>query len=165
MALATRETDPVAAASAPVLAVGSLVACGMGSGPSVELTRTAWEHGFRGFDLERLGRDLASLGRAGEGPPSEEVGRVMELLRDDAGLDRVFQHLDGLLSTPDSGVPGVLPGEPPGRALGPDGTPVDPGHTGSRSGAVPTPPGGSPPPPDGTPPPDGGTPSTPPPRH
>jgi len=123
---------------AAVLAAGCLVAGGVESGTSVDLVRTAWTHGYRGTDLEQLGRDLGSLGRDGQGPPPEVLRRVRASIC--AGGDRqdLFRNLEAMRGNnppgPGQHPPGMHPGGDPSEHRGPSGPPQDPGHMGSGGG-------------------------------
>ncbi|MFH1833835.1 MAG: hypothetical protein ABH877_02325 [bacterium] len=131
------QTGPVAAA-APVLVVGCLTASGMAPDQSVDLVREAWGRGFRGMELERLGRDLAGLGRPGQGPPPAAIDRLHEMMREGADRERILRHLDTMHGPDGYRGPGIGPGQDPGQMPGPGGPPHDPGHLG-RGGH---PPGG-----------------------
>ena len=70
--MARNDGDRIEPAQAPMLALGILVAAGVGQEKSLEVVGAAWTHGYRGGDLERLGKALGRLGRDGT-PPSDEV--------------------------------------------------------------------------------------------
>jgi len=134
------------ASVAPVLAMGCLVGGGAEAAASLQLVQTAWVHGYRGADLEKLGRDLGALGRDGHGPSPELMQRVMGMIRDGAEHERLFRDLDHLRGPerpgPGAHPPGMMPGEDPTH-MGPGGPPQDPGHTGPGGHHPPPPHGGS----------------------
>jgi hypothetical protein len=138
MHLAADGNQGPAEGKAAVLAVGCLVAGGIEPGTSVDLVRTAWTHGYRGADLEHLGRDLGSLGSGGQGPPPEVLRRVREVIA--AGGDRrdLFRHLEDMRGNhppgPGQHPPGMHPGGDPSMHRGPGGPPQDPGHMGPHGG-------------------------------
>ena len=107
------------AAQAPVLALGVLVASGATPEKSWEVVNAAWRNGYRGEDLERLGKALGRLSRDGQGPPAEAMEQVMAQIRDNAGRDRVFDGLDALYGEGDGrstgAGPGVGKGQDPAR--------------------------------------------------
>jgi len=134
MQLASRGKHGLGEGRAPVLAMGCLVAGGLEPAASLDLVRTAWAHGYRGSDLEQLGRELGSLGGAGQGPPPEVVRHVLDSIRSGADRERLFHHLEALCGggSPGRGPhpPGTRPGEDPSEMHGPGGPPQDPGHMG-----------------------------------
>jgi hypothetical protein len=136
--LAAKEQDGPAAAAAPVLAIGCLAASGMAPDRSAEFVREAWERGFRGMELERLGRDVAGLGHPGQGPPSAAIDQLRGMMREGADRDRILHHLDALRGLEGYRGPGVGPGQDPGQMRGPGGPPHDPGRVGP--GNPPSPP-------------------------
>lgn len=113
--LAAKETRPVEAAQAPVLALGVLVASGATPEKSWEVVSAAWRNGYRGEDLERLGKALGRLSRDGQGPPAEVMEQVMAQIRDNAGRDRVFDGLDALYGDGDGRSTGAGPGAGKGQ--------------------------------------------------
>ncbi len=129
--LAEKEQDGPAAAAAPVLAVGCLAAGGMAPDRSVDFVREAWECGFRGMELERLGRDLAESGRSGQGPPPAALDRIRGMMREGMDRERILRHLDTMRGPDGYRGPGMGPGQDPGQMHGPGGPPRDPGHMGS----------------------------------
>jgi hypothetical protein len=125
MRLAAAEQGGPKEGTAPVLAVGCLVGGGIEPEASLEVVRTAWNHGYRGEELERLGRDLGSLGRSGHAPASEVVAQIMGMIRSNADRENVFRNLDALCR------PATRPGEDPNHMHGPGGPPDNPGGTDS----------------------------------
>ncbi len=121
-----------------VLAVGCLVGSGLSQSASCDLVRMAWQHGFRGTDLERLGRDVGGLKPDEKGqPPEQVVQRLMDSIRAGAPPQEIFHDLDILRGADSPGPgehpPGTRPGEDPSERRGPGGPPADPGHMGSGS--------------------------------
>ncbi len=114
--LAAKESRPVEAAQAPVLALGVLVASGANQDRSWEVVNAAWNNGYRGEDLERLGKALGRFSRDGQGPPAEVMAQVMAQIGGNAGRDRVFEGLDALVG--DGG--GRSTGAGPGAGKGMD---------------------------------------------
>jgi hypothetical protein len=114
--LAAKESRPVEAAQAPVLALGVLVASGANPEKSWEVVNAAWRNGYRGEDLERLGKALGRLSRDGQGPPAEVMDQVLAQIGSNAGRDRVFEGLDALCG--DGG--GRSTGAGPGAGKGQD---------------------------------------------
>jgi hypothetical protein len=145
---ASEPQEQLQEAAAPVLAVGCLVAGGLRTEASMDVVRTAWTHGYRGSDLEKLGRDLGGLGSKGQGPPPEVVQRVLGLIRADGDREKLFKDLDQLRGDGPPGPgfhpPGTRPGEDPSHMRGPGGPPQDPGRQGPHGENPPPPP---PPPP------------------
>jgi hypothetical protein len=144
MRLAAEAHQGPDAGVAPVLATGCLVAGGLKFDVSLDLVRTAWTHGYRGPELEKLGRDLGSLGREGEGPPPAVLDKVLGLIRSGADREMVFRNLDMMRGPGPSGPgyhpPGMGPGEDPSQMHGPGGPPENPGHMGPDGRHHPPPP-------------------------
>lgn len=111
--LAAKETRPVEAAQAPVLALGVLVASGATPEKSWEVVNAAWRNGYRGEDLERLGKSLGRLSRDGQGPPAEVMDQVLAQIGGNTGRDRVFEGLDALCG--EGGGRGANPGAGKGQ--------------------------------------------------
>ncbi len=127
IALAALEDSPMDAVQAPLLALGVLVASGVEPDKSFQVVSSAWEHGYRGDDLKRLGKALGRLGQAGQGPPEDVVDHVLALIGSDTGPERVFQGLDDLGGPDGSYPPGMGPGETPVNPRGPGQRPQTPG--------------------------------------
>jgi hypothetical protein len=111
--LAMHETVPVEAAQAPVLTLGILVSSGIPADKSVKVIDAAWSRGYRGDDLERLGKAVGGLGREGNAPAGELVDRVVALIDQEPSRDRVFQGLDDLMGHETSRVPPITVGDDP----------------------------------------------------
>ena len=121
LSLASADRTGAAGAGAPVLALGVMVTAGLSADRSADVVRTAWNHGYRGGELQRLGQDLAALGRDGKAPPPEAVDRVMTLLQSGQDHDAVFQNLDEMHAPgghPGYNPPGSGPGEDPNHMHG-----------------------------------------------
>lgn len=112
IALAWEEKQSVEAIEAPVLTLGILVASGITADQSMEVVDAAWLHGYRGASLERLGKTLGRLGREGDGPPSEIVAEVLEMIGNGASQDRVFRDLDELIGRDEFRM-STVPGDDP----------------------------------------------------
>jgi len=119
MQLALQDKNPYEAAEAPLLALGILVGSGIAPETSLEVVSLAWENGYRGETMERLG---VGLSRAGGNPAV--VAEVLEMISSGAAQDRVFEGLDELVDR-NLGMraPGLSPGEDPGTRRG--RTPTD----------------------------------------
>lgn len=92
--LASRETDPIQAVQAPVLTLGMLAASSLQPDKAMDLVNCAWKHGYRGNMLEKLGKALGRLGHDGAAPPERAVERVLAMMDENAGPERVFQGLE-----------------------------------------------------------------------
>jgi hypothetical protein len=141
MRLAASGNEGPAAGRAPVLAMSCLMAGGLDASSSLELVRSAWRSGYRGRDLERLGRDLGGLGAQGQGPPPDVLRQVRDSLHSGADRETMLRRLEELRDHEgpgpgQHGPPGMRPGDDPSDMRGPGGPPQDPGHHG---------PGGPPP--------------------
>jgi len=104
LALACQTVEPAGATgdfSASVLTMSTLVAAGVEGDRSYELLSSAWQQGYRGNDLERLGHAVAELGRGAGQTPTQAADQVIRLLGADSDHDRVFQKLDALHGIPD----------------------------------------------------------------
>ena len=97
LTLARQETVPAAAARAPVLTLGTLVASGLSSETSFDVVSTAWMKGYRGEPLERLGKALAEANPSGGAPPARLVNEVLALLDRESSQNRFFEGLDELM--------------------------------------------------------------------
>lgn len=128
--LAAEEDAPIEDAGSPLVTVGLLVSCGMDGEQSFEFVETGWKHGFRGEDLERLGREIGGLGSPGEGPPPEIVEQILDRIRQMEMHDRIFHELDNLHGRTGEvhHPPGSQPGDDPTQMHGPGGPPENPGH-------------------------------------
>jgi hypothetical protein len=111
--LAWEESQAVEEIEAPILTLGILVASGITADQSLEVVDAAWLHGYRGANLERLGKTLSRLGREGDGPPSEIVAEVLEMIGNGASQDRVFRDLDELIGRDEFRMSGTVPGDDP----------------------------------------------------
>jgi hypothetical protein len=131
--LAAAEARPLEAAQAPALAMGVLVASGVETARSWEVVRSAWESGYRGEDLERLGKALGRLSRDGQGPPADVIDQVLAQIGRREGRDRVFDGLDALV-----GDDGEGRHEGVGLGRGRDPARDRPSDRGHKNGAQPT---------------------------
>jgi len=68
-----------------------LVASGVNPDKSWDVVLTAWQSGYRGEDLERLGKALGRLSRDGQGAPAEIIDQVLSQIGDHAGREQVFR--------------------------------------------------------------------------
>lgn len=132
IALAWEEMGTIKAVQAPVLTLGILVSAGIAPGKSLEVVDTAWMHGYRGSNLERLGKSVGRLGRDGQAPSPEVVNEVIEMIGKEASKDRVFQGLDELAGREEYRVSGSYPGNDPARNMIPPPKPEGPGDTPSK---------------------------------
>jgi hypothetical protein len=116
VSLAEGEESPYEAVRHPLFALGVLAASGVQSDRCLEVVSVAWDHGYRGNDLERLGRDLGSLVAAGE----DVIDGVLEQIQENSSKDRVLDGLDELSgrSRETHHPPGVTPGEDPTHGRG-----------------------------------------------
>jgi hypothetical protein len=134
MHLAADGNQGPAEGKAPVLAMGCLVAGGLDPNASLDLVHTAWTNGYRGRDLERLGRELGGLGQTGQGPPPEILRLVRDSIRSGDDRENLLRRLEALRGPdapgPGQHMPGSRPGEDPSDMRGPGGPPQDPGHQG-----------------------------------
>jgi hypothetical protein len=128
IAMVSHEASPMDAVQAPLLALGVLVASGVEPDKSLQVVSSAWEHGYRGDDLKRLGKALGRLGQGGEGPPEDVVDHVLALIDSNTGPERVFQGLDDLGGQEGAYPPGMGPGETPVNPRGPGQRPQEPGN-------------------------------------
>ena len=110
------------AVQAPLLALGVLVASGVEPDKSLQVVSSAWEHGYRGDDLKRLGKALGRLGQGGEGPSGGCGGPGARPHRQ--------RHRAGP-RVPGAGRPGGSQDGPYPPGMGPGETPVNPGGRGS----------------------------------
>ncbi len=115
--LAVHERRPVDAAQAPVLALGVMAASGVRPEKCWEVVDAAWRNGYRGEDLERLGRAIGRLSRNGQGAPPEVIDQVLAEIVGHAGRDRLFEGLDALCGEGSGreGAPGMGTGQDPAR--------------------------------------------------
>jgi hypothetical protein len=112
--------------NSPLVTMSVLVSAGIASDRSFEVLHTAWDRGFRGRDLELLGRAVAGIEASGE---AADV--VVDLLVADQSLDAVFQSLENLQGAPKNGfTPGEIHDPPSGKRILPrddkDPSPVSP---------------------------------------
>lgn len=98
--------------SSPILTLGILVASGVTPDQSLTVVATAWESGYRGPALERLGTAVGVLTRDQESP-GKVVAEVLELIRSDASQEAVFQGLDALMGRDSFRFSGTAPGDDP----------------------------------------------------
>ncbi|NNF07862.1 MAG: hypothetical protein HKN21_13950, partial [Candidatus Eisenbacteria bacterium] len=96
----------------PILAMSFLVYAGVDDDRSFELVSTAWDQGYRGPNLERLGESVVRLGQTNVGPV-DAVNHVMVLLEDQISPDLMFESLDTLGDIPLT--PGHVPVDDPAR--------------------------------------------------
>jgi hypothetical protein len=131
--VSTDETE-VEEAGSPIVTLGLLVSGGMDIELSYEVVETGWSHGFHGDDLERLGRDLGTLGSPGEGPPIEMVHQILARIRGMEMRDQIFRDLDAMHGRIGEGhhPPGSHPGDDPTKMHGPGGPPENPGRQEDR---------------------------------
>ena len=113
ISLAWEESHAIEAVEAPILTLGILVASGISADQSMEVVDAAWMHGYRGVNLQRLGKALGRLGREGDGPPAEIVAEVLEMIGNGTSRDRVFRDLDELIGTGEYRLSGPVPGDDP----------------------------------------------------
>lgn len=104
---------PLSAVEAPVLTLGILASSGLTPARSLEVVDAAWNHGYRGDSLERLGTALGTLGSEGHAPSSEVVQQVLKMIGDDASQEAVFRGLDQLMGRDDYRLSSSSPGEDP----------------------------------------------------
>ena len=121
------------AAHSPLVTMSGLVSAGISSDRSFNVLHTAWDRGYRGRDLELLGRAVAGFDASGEA-----ADMVVDLLVADQSLDAVFQNLETLQGAPKSGfTPGEIHDPPSGKRILPredkDPNPVTPQRVGSRT--------------------------------
>jgi hypothetical protein len=120
---------------APILALSFLVYAGVDDERSFELVSTAWDQGYRGANLERLGETVVKLGTS-SGNPDRVVNRVLDLLGAELSPDRVFQDLDALAGEPAGGrISPSVPVDDPTRGQGGRHRPDD-GSPGSSEGKL-----------------------------
>lgn len=96
----------------PILAMSFLVYAGVDDDRSFELVSTAWDQGYRGPNLERLGESVVRLGQTNLGAV-DAVNHVMVLLEDQISPDLMFESLDTLGDIPFT--PGHVPVDDPAR--------------------------------------------------
>lgn len=94
---------------APILAMSLLVSIGLEGDRSFQVVQTAWSHGVRGVDLERLGQSVARLGQSGQ-EPHEVASHVMGLLEQETPVETIILDLDALGSEPGEGLLPQTPG-------------------------------------------------------
>ncbi len=116
LALVAREKQPLLEVEAPLLTLGLMVAAGVAPDRSQELVSAAWARGFRGGDLERLGKTVGRLSREDGSSPGKVVDRVLAMIQTDDSPERVFQGLDELSGRTGQG------DQPAGMGLGDDPT-------------------------------------------
>lgn len=104
---------PLSAVEAPVLTLGLLASSGLTPARSLEVVDAAWNHGYRGDSLERLGKALGTLGSEGHAPSSDVVQQVLKMIGDDASQEAVFRGLDQLMGRDDYRLSSSSPGEDP----------------------------------------------------
>jgi len=128
------------AARAPVLAIGCLASGGIGPDRSFEVIETAWKHGYRGGDLERIGRDLGAFAHTNGDAADGAVNEMLSRIRSREEMGQIAGFLDRLRSESGHGAAGMGAMEETGHMHGPGGRPEDPGmqgpqgHGGSESG-------------------------------
>lgn len=130
--LAWEEMGNIEAVQAPMLTLGILVASGIAPDKSMEVVNTAWTHGYRGNNLERLGKSVGRLGRDGQAPSPEVVNEVIEMIGKESSKDRVFKGLDELVGREEYRIPGTYPGSDPTRTMAPPPKPGGPDETPSK---------------------------------
>jgi len=82
---------------------------------SFDLVASAWDHGYRGDDLERLGETVLKLGQR-DRSPKVIVDQVMTMIGHESSPDRLFRDLDALDGQGDGSTPpGAVPVDDPGR--------------------------------------------------
>ncbi len=128
LVLAVNERDPLEAARAPLYVVGVLAASGLDARQSLDFVSTAWNHGYRGRDLERLGSQVGTIMADGDG--ESVVRNVMRQIESDATKEHVFQGLDELIGREQNAhrPPGAGPGDDPNHGRG------DAGRRGDKPG-------------------------------
>jgi hypothetical protein len=128
LALAGGEPSPLEASQAPLLSLALMVDAGVESSHSLEMITFAWDRGYRGDDLARLGRSVSDPVRSGT-EPAVMVERVMSLLESEESPGRVFEDLEGMRERPDEvGRPeDRLPREKPPAQVPESDRPDEPG--------------------------------------
>jgi hypothetical protein len=126
LTLVSADAPSVRDVQAPILTLGILVASGIAPDKSLEVVDTAWESGYRGENLERLGKALGRRGHEGEPPSIEVVDQVLRLIGSDLTQDEVFQGLDELTGREDYWLPGLGPGDDPTIRRGDTDRDLDP---------------------------------------
>ena len=127
LGLVADEPRPLEALQSPLLTMGVLVSSGVASAKSMEVVDMAWKRGFRGENLERLGKAVGRLSRE-EGSSSNFMGQILAMI-DDSSQERVFQGLDELIGRTEGGRGNTTigPGEDPGNRRVPGDRPINPG--------------------------------------
>jgi len=111
--LVEKDELPLTAVEAPILTLGLLASSGLTPARSLEVVDAAWNHGYRGENLERLGKALGTLGNDGRAPSGEVVQQVLKMIGADASQEAVFRGLDELMGRDDYRLSGSSPGEDP----------------------------------------------------
>ena len=110
LALARTDDNSLNEIESPVLTLGVLVASGIQAERSLEVVSVAWDHGYRGNDLERLGRAVGRL-RNDAAPSTDVVETVLKMIDSNASREEVFKGLDDLTGRDDYTSPGLAPGD------------------------------------------------------
>lgn len=124
LALALADEDPMGEVESPVLTLGILVSSGIQPERSLEVVSVAWNHGYRGNDLERLGKAVGRLRNDGGSP--DVVETVLKMIGSDASREEVFRGLDDLTGRGDYTSPGLAPGDDPTIRRGDTNRDLDP---------------------------------------
>jgi hypothetical protein len=132
--LALEDEAKIEETGSALITIGVLVSGGIDVERSYEIIETGWKHGFRGVNLEHLGRDLGGLGSLGEGSPDEIIDQILDRIRRMETRDRIFRDLDAMYGRIGEGrhPPGSRPGEDPTQMHGPGGPPENPGRQDDR---------------------------------
>jgi hypothetical protein len=112
LAMVRQESEAIVDLNAPMLTLGILVASGIGAEKSLEVVDAAWNHGYRGSTLERLGKALGRAGKEGTSP-DEVVDQVLQMIGEDTAQENVFKEMDHLTGRDDYQLPGLGPGDDP----------------------------------------------------
>ncbi len=139
--LALTEKSPILQARAPVLSVGCMMAGGLSAEQAMQVTKTAWERGYRDGELEHLGEAVGALGQGGETTTDELVERVLMRIRSNDLREQVLKDFDEMRAYRYHS-PGMGPNDDPGHMHGPGGPPEDPGRGSGHHGPGPHGPGG-----------------------
>lgn len=126
LALASADANSLSELESPVLTLGILVASGIQAERSLEVVSVAWDHGYRGNDLERLGRAVGRLRHEGDAPNPDVVETVLKMIDSNASREEVFKGLDDLSGRDEYTSPGLAPGDDPTLRRGDTNRDLDP---------------------------------------
>lgn len=134
--------ETLRAARAPVLAIGCLASGGIDPDRSFEVIETAWSHGYRGGDLERIGRDLGAFAHTNSDAADGAVSEMLSRIRSREEMGQLAGFLDRLRNESGQGAAGMGEMGETGHMHGPGGSPEDPGtqsphgHGGNEPGGM-----------------------------